>query len=459
MARRVFTRAFIEDVKAYKQNHTSRETAKYFQISRGSVNNILYDRIEPVDDRIADCETITENKEAFETELRDDSGTLKIDVSHPKDEAPRWLDIKNPEELLKHCKIDTNEWEVDSCRVSSSEVTMRLRKYKNGKQVSNVPKTYTNVHVSVRLKRKKAQVRALESLIAEIKNARPIFLVNPPVRKQTSLPKRHLEIDILDPHIGLRCFEPAADKSWTPEQATDLVLEMVDKLLDSAKSYGPFEGIVWPFGNDFLHADNVFHTTTQGTAQPESDAWQHVYQIGYKLCLTIVEKLRKAGKKVYIYSVPGNHDRQSVFTLAQLLDAVFAKDDNVIVDASSSPYKFHRYGVNLIGFEHGHSIRQTVRLAALMANECRDVWGETCYREWHLGDQHRKGSSKPSMFEEQGVSVEFLAGLTPPNEWHRLKSFNWQKRAATAFVWDYDSGPVARLQVNINNQTGKIMDR
>jgi hypothetical protein len=33
------------------------------------------------------------------------------------------------------------------------------------------------------------------------------------------------------------------------------------------------------------------------------------------------------------------------------------------------------------------------------------------------------------MMEEQGGSVEYLPGLTPPNEWHRIKSFNWQKRA------------------------------
>ena len=92
-----------------------------------------------------------------------------------------------------------------------------------------------------------------------------------------------------------------------------------------------------------------------------------------------------------------------------------------------------------------------------MANECRDIWQETVYREWHLGDQHRKGSAKPSMHEEQGVSVEYMPGLVVPNEWHRLKSYNWQKRGALAFVWDKTAGPIARLQVNINSYTGKIM--
>ena len=132
--------------------------------------------------------------------------------------------------------------------------------------------------------------------------------------------------------------------------------------------------------------------------------------------------------------------------------------ERVEVVADASPYKFHQYGVNLIGFEHGHSITP-IRLAALMANECPEGWlaSKDGYREWHIGDQHRKGSAKPSVMEEQGVSVEFLPGLTPPNEWHRLKSFNYQKRGSMAFVWDKKAGPIARLQVNVNRSDNKLM--
>ena len=53
------------------------------------------------------------------------------------------------------------------------------------------------------------------------------------------------------------------------------------------------------------------------------------------------------------------------------------------------------------------------------------------------------------------MSVEYLPSLTPPNEWHRRKSFNWQKRGAMAYVWDYYTGPTARLQVNLNSYTGQ----
>ena len=170
----------------------------------------------------------------------------------------------------------------------------------------------------------------------------------------------------------------------------------------------------------------------------------------------MVNRIRGVAKEIFIYEIPGNHSRMADFTLAHLLRAYFRHDKNIHVDATSSPYKFHRFGVNLIGYEHGHSVG-TIRLAAIMANECRKDWSETEYREFHLGDQHRKGSAKPSSFEEQGVSVEYIPSIVAPNEWHRLKGFNHQKRGAMAFVYDFSTGPIARFQYNISQYSHEAM--
>lgn len=145
--------------------------------------------------------------------------------------------------------------------------------------------------------------------------------------------------------------------------------------------------------------------------------------------------------------------------VAQSVELALYKDSEMVdVESDESPYRFHRFGCNLIGFEHGHAVAP-IRMAALMANERPQDWSETHggYREWHLGDQHRKGSSKTSTFEEQGVSVEYLPGLTMPNAWHRSKGYNWQKRAGSAYVWDYSRGPIARIYANVSNKTNKVM--
>jgi hypothetical protein len=261
--------------------------------------------------------------------------------------------------------------------------------------------------------------------------------------------RRAFEICIMDPHVGLLCQKPEADAPWDLDMSAMAIMRSIDDLVAKAKNFGPFEQAFLPFGNDFVHSDTVFHTTTAGTGQPEAIAWHAVYDRAESIAIEMVNRLRKVAKHLYVYEVPGNHSRMADFTLARLLRAHFRNDKNIHVDASSSPYKFHRFGKTLIGYEHGHSV-SPIRLAALMANECKKDWAETEYREFHLGDQHRKGSSNPAAFEEQGVSIEYIPGLTAPNEWHRLKGFNHQKRGAMAWVYDFHTGPVARFQHNIS---------
>ncbi len=265
--------------------------------------------------------------------------------------------------------------------------------------------------------------------------------------------RRMLEISIMDAHFGLACFAPGADLSYDLQIARDLYLGTISKLLTLARKMGDFEKILLPFGNDFLHADILakgVHGTAGGTDQPEMISWHHTYMFAEETIVQAVEALAKIAP-VHVPVIPGNHDRYSAFTLGRLLAARFHNNPNVTVDCSPSPYKFVEYGTNLIGFEHGHSVAQ-IRLAAVMANECAEAWGRTEFREWHMGDQHRKGSAKTSAFEEQGVSVEYLPSIVSPNEWHRLKSFNRQKRGAMAFLWDYEEGPELRVGVNLLGQ-------
>lgn len=300
----------------------------------------------------------------------------------------------------------------------------------------------------------------IDNLLEELKSLSPMV---PRIHKprQQKDQRRMLEISIMDPHVGLQCFKPEANADYNLDMARNLYLWAVNELAALGQGYGAVDEILFPIGNDFLHAEltvmnkGTGHATTGGTAQPEMTSWHHVYMAGEAMLRDAITYLSKIAP-VHVIQIPGNHDKISSFTLGRVMNAFFWNDDNVIVDCSPAPYKFKEYGCNLIGFEHGHNVAQ-IRLAAVMANEMPEAWARTAggYREWHLGDQHRKGSAKPSMLEEQGVSIEYLPSLTAPNAWHHMKSFNWQKRGAMAWIWDYDLGPIARVQVNLNSYTGK----
>lgn len=357
--------------------------------------------------------------------------------------------ISTEEELLKATGLDMTLYDIERVVVNNWEVAGK----KSKSEGSGVWKTGLR-QVKITLKRKKSEHIAVESILAKLEAASPVMLKTKYPQKPKDIKhKRALEVSVMDPHYGMQCFQGESDHSWGLEQCEQLCMWSIDELIKSAKAYGPYDEIVFPFGNDFMHHDNMMHTTTKGTLQPEAMPFQYVYERAIQLAIAMVERLAEVAP-VKVVQVSGNHDHVTTFTLGHVLKAYYRNDPNVEVDVSPSPYKFYRFGTNLIGFDHGHHIKAG-RLAALMAHERIHDWAATTFREWHLGDQHRKGSSKPITMEEQGVSVEYLPALTPPNAWHKLKAFNWQQRGAMAFVWDHDAGPKARLQVNLNSYTGK----
>lgn len=361
--------------------------------------------------------------------------------------------INTWQDAVAKAGVDLDIWEVAEVKVGGWDVTMKIREPK----AADKPFRSQNQFIRVTLRRKVPETleTAIHGLLEKLAAKSPIVkaIKRTPLEK---LPHRHaLEICLPDPHYGLRCFAPGADADWNPALCANMVMGALDKMIALAAPFAPFEQVILPLGNDFFHTDNLWQTTTAGTPQPEADAYFHTFIGGEELAIGIVDKVKQLAP-VLVYSIPGNHDRQTSFMLGRILKAYYRNDGNVTIYADESPFKFWEYGITLIGFEHGHSIA-AIRLASLMANECPEAWARTQYREWHLGDQHRKGSSKPSAFEEQGVSVEYLPSLVAPNEWHRLKGFNHQKRGAMMFVYSHQAGPIARLQVNVDKVANRIM--
>lgn len=355
--------------------------------------------------------------------------------------------ITSPEDLLLKSGIDmrlyvierviVNNWEQSGTKPDKSAL------YKTGLR-----------QIKVTLRRKSNEHQTLADLLEQIAAKSPVRRkINHPRGQKITRFSRALEISIMDPHLGMQCYRGESDHAWDMDTCDRLCMWSVETLLERAKAYGHFDEIVFPFGNDFMHHDNLAHTTTRGTFQPEGLMYTQVYERAIQLAVTMIDRLAEVAP-VRVIQVSGNHDQVSSFTLGHVLHAYYRRDANITVDVGAAPYKFYRFGTNLIGYDHGHHI-SPIRLAAIMAHECRQHWAETTFREWHLGDQHRKGSSKPTTMEEQGVSVEYLPALTPPNAWHKLKGFNWQQRGAVAFVYDHAEGPIARIQVNLDSYTGK----
>lgn len=273
--------------------------------------------------------------------------------------------------------------------------------------------------------------------------------------------RRALEIDIMDPHITMQCFKPAADHDWNPELARKFYLWCLFKLLDKSEPFGPFEELIMPIGEDYLHTDGPHNRLASDRPMPDATDYYEGFVLGETLLIEALDMIRtRPGwekTRIKLLVIPGNHSRQSDFAIGRVIRAAFRNDEMVEVDCSPSPIKLWHWGVCLVGFEHGRDIKPN-RLASLMANEAkmRGIdWRDIKYAEWHQGDQHRKGSIGAISFEEQAVSVCYIMGLTPANAWSKSKSFNHQKRGAVAHIWDDRLGLEAQIPVHIDYVTGQ----
>tara|TARA_R110002020_G_scaffold162915_1_gene348811 strand:- start:4929 stop:6014 length:1086 start_codon:yes stop_codon:yes gene_type:complete len=252
-----------------------------------------------------------------------------------------------------------------------------------------------------------------------------------------------LVINPADIHIGKYANELETGEKYDCETAVARVLEGVEGLIEKSKGFD-VERILFCVGNDVLHVDNVYSTTTKGTyVESEKKWWEH-YEIALGLYVRVIEILRKIAPVDVVHSM-SNHDYQSGFHLAHTLKSWFRKAKDISFDISVSHRKYYLFGENLIGLEHGDGAKMD-RLPLLMASEKPEQWSKTKHRYWYLHHLHHKVKHKWLDAKDYiGVTCEYMRSPSSADSWHSRKGFCGVPRACEGFIHDKESGQVARL--------------
>ena len=196
----------------------------------------------------------------------------------------------------------------------------------------------------------------------------------PPAQKRKAHADNLLVINPADIHIGKYANDLETGDGYDVETACMRVLEGLEGLLAKAEGYD-VERILFCIGNDVLHVDNVYNTTTKGTHQDTDGKWWEHFEVALALYVKCVEILREVAPVDIIHSM-SNHDYQSGFHLAHALKSWFRKDKDLSFDISVTHRKYYKYGSNLIGIEHGDGAKMD-KLPLLMAQEKPKMWGDT----------------------------------------------------------------------------------
>jgi len=252
-----------------------------------------------------------------------------------------------------------------------------------------------------------------------------------------------LVINPADIHIGKYANELETGEQYDCETAVVRVLEGIEGLIQKSKGFN-IDRVLFCVGNDVLHIDNVYNTTTKGTHQDTDGKWWEHYEIALMLYVKCIETLRQIAPVDVIHSM-SNHDYQSGFHLAHTLKSWFRKTKDVSFDITVANRKYYKYGNNLIGLEHGDGAKMD-KLPLLMAQEKPEMWSKSKFRYWYLHHIHHKVKHKWLDAKDYiGVTVEYMRSPSSADSWHSRKGFCGAYKACEAFVHDKESGQVARL--------------
>lgn len=359
--------------------------------------------------------------------------------------------IKTLDDLLTACSVDLTIWEVDHYLINKWEVGMM------GDDGKPIVEPLFQVKAWLRRQTERATLYALrEEVIAAMEAHAPVYS-KPAFSIGSSLsstvtgdPDGVLqEVSPFDLHIGKLAWGEEIDGgNYDSKEAVRLVLDAVDDVIEKGSSFRPSRFLL-PLGNDLIHTDGPFQTTTNGTRQDADTRHAKMFRMAYETSVAIIDRLGSIAP-VDVLIVPGNHDRDACFKMGEVLHAWYrSSQGHVRIDNDAALRKYRRWGVNLLGFTHGSDERPQ-DLPLIMAQERKEEWGYTLHREWHVGHLHKRKETRFTAGDTfNGVVVRILPSLCESDAWHYAHGYVKGQRATESYLWDSREGYVGHVSHNV----------
>lgn len=364
--------------------------------------------------------------------------------------------VMSPEDLLAEANVDLELWEVTDTSLRQWPTSMKVKGKKD--EPERVIQIANNM-VSIKLKPRQDFIDALDiaERMAEVmdKHSPKYRPVHRPVESGDG--KVLAMMDLFDLHVGMLAQKSetgAAD--WDSKLLQEEVMTAVEWLLQTGAAFdiGRFLMVV---GNDLLHTDTPENTTTRGTRQDVDTRPFKMYELAYLLMVWVIDRLREIAD-VDVEIVPGNHDRENAQKMGITLKAHYRLDENVHVNATPQLRATYLWGSNFIGLTHG-SEEPLKELPMIFMAQNPVEWGNAKFRHIFTGHLHRRQRKKipgvdgsmvmgDTLGTFNGVTVEIIPSLVPPEAWHAAKGYVGGGRSAEIRFFHKDRGQMGYFQYN-----------
>lgn len=179
------------------------------------------------------------------------------------------------------------------------------------------------------------------------------------------------------------------------------------RLFETLLKEGPSK-LIYVNGGDYFNTDGNGWKTTKGTPQFNYLTEQEAFRVGLEHQAKLINTFASELPVEAIY-IAGNHDVYRAQTLADSMDLLFSKTDNVEVDAEPLARKYRKRGSTTIWYWHGDGIKDK-QIFPTMQNEAK-LGKHNYYLRWHT---HQRMSE-----EKWELQIDTYPSPAHPSEWER----------------------------------------
>lgn len=245
-----------------------------------------------------------------------------------------------------------------------------------------------------------------------------------------------------DWHLGMFAWGRETAANWDLKIAETTIVQAVRDLVSSAP---PAAEAVVLGGGDLLHADNADNRTARsGHALDVDGRYPKVVEAAGRIKVAVIDAALSRHRLVRVRILPGNHDEHTAIAITYFLAAWYRNEPRVLVDTSPGLFWWHRFGLNLLGGTHGHTVKID-QMPAIMAHRRAEDWGATKHRfvhGFHL-HHHRRIAT-----ELNGVICEVHQTPIPQDAWHFGAGF-LSGRSVQCITYHRDKGERFRTRLSL----------
>lgn len=289
-----------------------------------------------------------------------------------------------------------------------------------------------------------AALAAIEDAIdRRVERIEPLPPVSPP--EQFGPGSLLNQVSIFDGHIGAHAWgRETGSGNWDLKIAREHLTTAACWLLDNLPAARDCLVLI---GGDFTEVDGYKPLTPEHGHLLDADGrYPLVFEVAEDVIeATVCHALRRY-RNVILSIRPGNHDKQTAFSLRRVFMRVFRDNPRVQVDDSLRDYWAMEFGRTMIACHHGDKAKLEA-LPGIFAADFAPMWGRTTFRVCHSGHWHHEKTLVSRGTERTGMTLYQHPTMERRNAWAAGKGLI-AARQLVGHTYHAGGGLVTQLHFN-----------